>query len=282
MPGPLPAHCDDPIAEEELQSRGWKIDVVPWQEKNRNWSQYDIVVVRSTWDYFDYQEAFLENLEEISRQTLLLNPSDLIRWNVEKTYLKEMSEKGLSTVPTMWMESFNWEQIQSSFQSLRTERIVIKPTISAGSKNTYLIGQSDLESYQEVLSKDFSERPAMIQPFLPSIQTVGEHSLFFFGGQYSHTVVKVPKSGDFRVQEEFGGETTKVDPSQKMNDLATEIVKKIPYKTLYARVDLVQWQEKWALIELELIEPSLYFRCDDQSASRFADALEKVVSESKV
>jgi hypothetical protein len=115
----------------------------------------------------------------------------------------------------------------------------------------------------------------MVQPFVPAIIEQGEYSLFYFADHYSHCILKTPKSGDFRVQEEHGGILQSITPSKELLTAAKKALQTIPEKVLYARIDLVQYQGEYQLMEIELIEPSLYFNLDDKAAPRFAKAFDQ-------
>jgi glutathione synthase/RimK-type ligase-like ATP-grasp enzyme len=162
------------------------------------------------------------------------------------------------------------------FEKLNTDEIIIKPNISANADNTFRLTKEKLKYNLKVLEKTFNDREFMVQPFLNSIIEEGEYSLFFFNGKFSHSVLKKPKENDFRVQEEHGGDIQPFKVSSELIMIAEDIIKKLSTIPLYGRVDLVRNHEnKFALIELELIEPSLYLNKDDQSPFRFVKAFEE-------
>ena len=151
--------------------------------------------------------------------------------------------------------------------------MVVKPTLSANADDTFKLSVSNWHEQQQALSDTFNQRDFMIQPFLNSVVEEGEYSLFYFGGKYSHAIKKVPQKGDFRVQEEHGGSLHPVAVDEEQLDIAQKALSAMPCEALYARVDLVRQGSGWAIMELELIEPSLYFNLDEQSPQRFVDAL---------
>jgi hypothetical protein len=256
---------DDRLAEAPLAELGWAVEHVPWRQPD-GWERYDAVVIRSTWDYHKHPEEFLGVLEEIGRSgSLLANPMELVRWNARKTYLRDLEARGLPVVPTVWDRSF--------FDELGTEEIVIKPVISASAFHTYRLRRGDPWSGE--MEAAFAGREVMAQPFLRSIVEEGEYSLFYFAGKPSHAVLKSPKEEDFRVQEEHGGLIRPVEPPAPLVELGHRIVEALPIPPLYARVDLARLESgRHALMELELIEPSLYFRTDPESPRRFARAFD--------
>jgi hypothetical protein len=264
---------DDVLAEAPLADLGWSVSHVPWQQ-SEDWGRYEAVVLRSTWDYHKHPEEFLQVLETIDRSgARLANPLELVRWNARKTYLRDLEEQGLPVVPTVW----DRRPDAGLFDELDTNEIVVKPVISASAFHTYHLKRDQDRSAE--MEAAFAGREIMAQPFLRSIVEEGEYSLFFFGGEISHSVLKSPKEEDFRVQEEHGGLIRKTDPPRPLVELGHRLVESLPVPPLYARVDLARLDSgAYALMELELIEPSLYFRTDPESPGRFARAFEAWLS----
>lgn len=268
----------DDLLIEPFAQNGIKVDVISWHAKQINWSQYDAVIVRSTWDYQLHAEAFVAKLAEITEQdTVLINPLSLIQWNISKRYLQTLASKGITIIPSVFFDSVAISDIYAQFDHFDTQEIIIKPLISANSDNTFRLDHASLMGQAGPLSNIFSTTPCVIQPFLNSVISEGEYSLFYFNGEYSHTIKKVPKSGDFRVQEEHGGELISVTPDELQLDTAAKVLAALPEKSLYARVDLLRNSSAeagdiWQLMEVELIEPSLYFNMDEASPERFVQA----------
>ncbi|MAI37633.1 hypothetical protein GTQ48_10135 [Alteromonas genovensis] len=253
---------------------GWSVETISWHEQNVNWDQYDYVIVRSTWDYQQHPDTFLNTLEIINKSSaILLNPLALIRWNIEKQYLKDLAGAGIPIVDTLWGECFVAQDIHNAFARFNTEEVVIKPTLSANADDTFRVSSSNMAEIMPSLLTTFAARRYMIQPFLSSVVEEGEYSLFYFGGCYSHAILKVPQQGDFRVQEEHGGQLLAVEANIAQQEIAQRALEAMPAQALYARVDLVRQENEWAIMELELIEPSLYFNLDTSSPSRFVKAL---------
>lgn len=253
---------DDQLAEAPFAEIGWTVEHVPWRQGG--WDRFDAAVIRSTWDYHKHPAEFLAALEEIGRAgTRLANPLELVRWNARKTYLRDLEARGLPVVPTLW----DPRPDASLFDELGTDEIVVKPVVSASAFHTYRLRRG------EDMKAAFEGREVLVQPFLRSIVEEGEYSLFFFGGEISHAVLKSPKEADFRVQEEHGGLIEPIEPPAFLIELGHRIVESLPVSPLYARVDLAALDSgDYALMELELIEPSLYFRTDPESPRRFARA----------
>jgi glutathione synthase/RimK-type ligase-like ATP-grasp enzyme len=268
----------DSLAFEPLGRLGWMVDEIPWSRPRVDWKQYDAVVIRSTWDYQRQPEKFLRALEEIEASgTKLFNPLEVCRWNMDKRYLLDLQRKGVTILPTIWPESIGQAELRSWGQNLRSARLVIKPVVSANADDTHIISVDQPDCIDK-LKAVFHSRPFMVQPFVESIQSQGEYSLFYFGGQFSHTINKIPQAGDFRVQEEHGGLVCSVEASQIMQVAAQTVIDQLGERLLYARVDLVLWDSAPALMEVELIEPSLYFSFDAHSPGRFAQALNEMAS----
>ncbi|MEO0332751.1 MAG: hypothetical protein AAF223_13880, partial [Bacteroidota bacterium] len=242
---------------------------------NTDWSAYDAVIIRTPWDYQQAPQEFLKVLEDIVASGVPLeNNLDLVRWNIDKTYLRDLEERGIRIVPTQWGKVFQRETIEKWWQDWDTPELIIKPTVSANADDTFWLTRDTDEVVWETVAQTFQQRSFMVQPFMPAILEEGEYSLFFFGGSYTHAIVKIPKANDFRVQEEHGGLIQATQPSVELLKIAQQVYEAIPFSPLYARIDLVRLPEgEFALMEVELIEPSLYFRTDAKSPYRFAQAI---------
>ena len=261
----------DRMLEAPLRNRGWESTEVSWHAKNHDWNQYDVVVVRSTWDYQAHCDDFLACLQIIENSSAMLcNSLSLIEWNISKRYLKELEDKGVPIIPTLWLDTLQEQDFAAAFEQFACDEIVIKPYISANADFTYRLTPASVAANLSSLKRDFKDRSAMLQPFLTSIVEEGEYSLFYFDSQYSHAICKQPAKGDFRVQEEHGGQLTSIEPSAEMFALGEQTINALPEEALYARVDIVSLNGALMIIEVELIEPSLYFNMDNSSADFFA------------
>lgn len=208
----------------------------------------------------------------------LQNDLQTVRWNIHKTYLRDLRDRGLHIVPTRWLDRLDAERLSGLFGEFSSRRIVVKPVVGANADDTFLLDAHATGAAQAAALATFSQRELMAQPFVESIVSTGEYSLFYFGGQYSHSIVKTPKSYDFRVQEEHGGIIRSVQPDDDLVAAAGRVTSVLDRPTLYARVDLVRLPDGCpALMELELIEPSLYFPFDQQAPERFADAVVRLM-----
>lgn len=264
----------DHDAVEPLAKRGWRVSFVPWRART-DWSQYDLVVIRSPWDYQDAPDAFFEVLAQIDAATRLENPLPVVRWNLRKTYLRDLERAGVPIVPTVWCEDgLTAEALADGFRQWGAAQAVAKPVVSANADGTFRLG-ADPASWAEALST-LGGRACLVQPFVPAVVDEGEFSVFVFGGAVSHAILKTPAAGDFRVQEEHGGAIRGVAPEPALLALTDVALAAVPHESalLYARVDAVRLADgTWAIMELELIEPSLYFPFGPGSADRFAEAV---------
>jgi glutathione synthase/RimK-type ligase-like ATP-grasp enzyme len=247
---------DEDVLIDALISAGHSVTGLPWTQDS-NWSGFDRVIIRSTWDYVENHRSFLQKLEKISQESVLLNSLEVVKWNLNKRYLKALEEKGVAIVPTKILE-------HGTLGTHPWNKVVVKPTISNGALNTMVTS----ERFVQVPSGEW-----MIQPFVEDIRE-GEISLIFFGKRFSHALLKKARPGDFRVQGIHGGTVTPLEATPEMIRLGEEILEKIEWPLLYARVDLVKYEGRLVLMELELIEPMLYFGTHPEAASNFLSALE--------
>lgn len=255
----------DHLAVPPLRAMGIDVVEIPW-DAGADWSAFDAVVIRSPWDYVERTSEFFAVLEAIDASTTLLNALALVRWNVDKRYLAELETAGVRIVPTRFGQGLVAADLAS------TSPLVVKPVVGANARDTFLIAPGD--DIAPAL-RAFTARPFMLQPFVASIREEGEVSLFYFEGEYSHAVRKRPKAGDFRVQEEHGGLLQAVAPTAAERAAADAVLARLP-SPFQARVDLVRLDDGApAVMEVELIEPSLYFPYDDESPIRFARALRR-------
>jgi glutathione synthase/RimK-type ligase-like ATP-grasp enzyme len=260
---------DDELAVPHLAELGIRTDILSWRQTAVAWSEFDAVIIRTPWDYQKYPQEFLAALEDIERRTTLHNPLAIVRWNLDKTYLRDLAEKGVRIVPTLWRQRYDHASFARWLDELETDEVIIKPTVSATAAFTYRLREFDAS-----LIPVFAEREFLVQPFIRSVLDEGEYSLIYFNGEYSHAIVKRPKPADFRVQEEHGGIITEIDAYAEMRDAAADVLAHVDDNLLYSRVDLVRDDEAgFALMELELIEPSLYLRMSADAPARFAAAI---------
>ncbi|MFT6691957.1 MAG: hypothetical protein ACJAXH_002491 [Colwellia sp.] len=266
----------DCLIDEPMLALGWQTELVSWRSANINWSDYEAVIIRSPWDYQDDMDSFLKVLTEIEKSTARLeNSLNVVEWNINKNYLKSLAADKVTIVPTLWPETFDANNMAGYFSHFATQQIVLKPRVSANADNTFWLTKENYQDKITDLSQAFASRELMVQPFMAAICQEGEFSLFYFNGEYSHTILKTPAQGDFRVQEEHGGGLLSVTPEPSLlvaSKNTMQAISKLHGELLYARIDFVRYQDTFALMEAELIEPSLYFNMDQASPQRFAKA----------
>ncbi|MEO9079453.1 MAG: hypothetical protein ABI268_09085 [Rhodanobacter sp.] len=262
---------DDAQLARALEQLGIKPVPCVWNDPAVDWSVFDAVLIRTIWDYFKHHAAFIDWLDRLDQLGIpTFNNSRVLRWNSDKRYLIELAEHGVVTIPTRLAGN---NELPRVLASMPHQQVVIKPTISGGAWHT-LRGQIGEPAFVEAVTRLPPELDYLVQPFVPEIVSTGEWSLLYFGGTFSHAVLKHPATGDYRVQSEHGGS---VEPAQP--DSATLVaaekaliaVAAMGYGELaYARVDGVISAGQFLIMELELIEPFLFLAAQPQTAGRFA------------
>ncbi|MFN4199581.1 MAG: RimK family alpha-L-glutamate ligase, partial [Flavobacterium sp.] len=269
----------DQILVPLLQQKGFDTEIVIWDDPKINWQQFDYLIFRNTWDYYEKEIAFRAWLDELASQNIkTLNPLSLIQWNMHKFYLKSLEEKGIPILKTCFLEKgkpFNFENIPPSWNEL-----VLKPAFSAGSYLTVKFKREDWPAIQKDYAGHFAEKDFLLQEFSPEIQTLGESSFIFFNGNYSHAINKKPVENDFRVQIQYGGQYVSIKPDTAIVDQARNVLDALPSPSLYARVDGIVSNGILKVMEIELIEPDLYFRVLPETAQHFADDIDQWVLKS--
>jgi len=261
---------DDVLLATALTAAGYTVEAAPWDDENIDWTRYRAVVIRSTWNYHLHPSAFRTWLHWLKKQDLrVFNPVDILEWNMDKGYLEHLQQRDVPLPPTQFLDKDSRPDLDSIFLITGWRRAVIKPCISATAYNTWVTGPdtaiADNPRLHELLRTD----RYMIQEFMEEVEKDGEYSLLFFGQQYSHAVKKTAKAGDFRVQERYGGTSLPTRPERDIIRQATAILDKavplsgqsagVESSLLYARVDGVIRQGIFTLMELELVEPTLFF-----------------------
>ena len=256
------------IEAEALEGGGCTVMPVPWTEFGSP-AGFDLVMPLVAWGYhLDYPRwlAMLDRAE--AERWPMINPPALLRWNSDKAYLAELADRGVPTVPTLAVEACGDADLEEARRRFDSEWLVIKPPISASATGTHRLGPLD------DLPADSRDQPMIVQPLIEEIARTGEFSLMLFDGEYSHAVVKRPKSGDFRVQPHLGGVTLPSAAPPRGVELARQALAAAPAHATYARVDMVPDDDGTLLVmELELIEPSLFLDDAPRAAAAFTNAV---------
>ena len=229
---------------------------------------YPLVLPLIVWGYHRDHARWLKACETWARAGVrLLNPPSVLGWNSDKAYLGRLAEKGVAIPPTLWVEGATQAEVEAAFDRFGTDTVIVKPRVSGGAWKTLRLSRG------EALT-DAPEGPAMIQTYLPSIETEGETSLLFFGGRFSHAVNKRPVAGEFRIQVQFGGRYAAVEPAAEVMALAERTLAAVDEDLLYARIDMARGPDgDWLLMEAELIEPDFYLGSAPDGGTRFAQAV---------
>lgn len=269
IPDVVALFSDDRMLIAALQKRGVVADSVVWSDPDVDWNTYDVALIRSTWDYIDEPEPFLSALARIEASSCrLFNARDAVRWNSDKAYLFDLEAWGVPIVPTVRARSFD-----SAAAGRRWSTVVVKPTVGTGASDLLRVTGDDVGATLERLSAGGVIDQYLVQPMVASVVEEGEWSFIFLAGEFSHALLKKPAAGDFRSQGIYGGTVLRVDPTPDDIRQARDVLGALPYELLYARVDLVRVDGRLAVMELELIEPLLYFTLAPERVERLAAAV---------
>jgi glutathione synthase/RimK-type ligase-like ATP-grasp enzyme len=262
--------------EPALAARGLELRVVDWEAPIQAFEGVDLALLGTAWNYQDKPEEFVSKLETLEESGIeVCNSSKVVRWNIHKTYLRELAEAGAKTIPTLWRETVTFKGVQEAFEVFDCDKVVVKRQVGAGAIGQELVSRGALPPPEWSFGA-----PAMIQPFLPAIQDQGELSFIFVEGKLSHVLRKLPGSGDYRIQSLYGGQESVYEPSPEEVTQANAILEALPFDTpLYARIDmLAAGPGELLLMEAELVEPYLYPEQGPELGKRLAQAVADRVS----
>lgn len=264
---------DDLEIAHALNLRGVQVQAIPWDSDFTDWKSFDAVVLRSCWNYHLHPQNFLSWLDNMqTNQVNLLNPVNTVRWNIHKKYLADLDRQGVRLPPTLWLTHGTTVNLKEKLQQQGWSKAVVKPAISATAHNTFVVSIEDVAQHQFIINQLLDQSDFLIQQFVPEIEQ-GEYSLMFFHKKFSHAVIKKPKAGDFRVQDDFGGSYSSTKPSDELIKQTASILTYIQEPLLYARVDGVLVNGQFLVMELELIEPVLFFNYAPHAVQTFVDLL---------
>ncbi len=256
-----------------LTAAGMDAQVVAWDDPTVSWSRFDLVLLRSTWNYTDHREAFLAWCESVAARTRLLNAPDLVRWNTDKRYLGELAAAGVPVIDSHFLAPGDDPAGMPALAEF-----VVKPTVGAGSRGARRFADSERDRAIDHAGALLDAGcHVLVQPYLAQVDQAGETALLFFDGQYSHAIRKGPllHRGEDATRALFAAEhITPRQPTDAEKTIAQGILAALPFAApLYARVDLLPSPDGPRLLELELAEPSLFFDHAPGSAERFAVSL---------
>jgi len=265
---------DDRLAADALRERGVEAQPALWNAADVAWDRFELIVIRSTWDYPDHPVAYARWVESfLPTPRRLWNPPRVVLSTLDKRYLIELGQQGVTVVPTAVITAADEEPLRAILDRYGWNHVVIKPAVSASARGTWRSRRAAAADDEARFLQQRRGRDLLVQPFCPEIVAVGEWSLVFFAGEYSHAVLKQPAIGDFRVQRQFGGRPAAAAPSARLVEQAAAILPRLGGPLLYARVDGIERDGELVLMELEVNEPHLFLSSSREAPARFADAI---------
>ena len=274
---------DDRLGRLALERMGMEVVPAAWDDPAVRWTEFDLVVVRSCWDYFERTDEFRRWLDMVEESGApVVNPPAFLRWNMDKRYLRELEAAGARIPETAWVDGPDAPDLARLLAERGWEEAVVKPVVSGGGFETWRVRVDDGEaaSHQARLTRLAQQVPMMVQRFLPAILADGELSLVYLEGQFSHALVKRARPGEFRVQAMHGGTVEPVEAPAWLRAEGERVIAAAAARgglespPLYARVDGVVAEDGgFLLMELECLEPDLFLRTADGAAERFAVAV---------
>ncbi|MBO6738248.1 MAG: hypothetical protein JJ916_00135 [Phycisphaerales bacterium] len=272
---PEPDIDEIPLVE-GLRSAGHDATVAGWDDESVDWSRFDAILIRATWDYAQHLDAFCAWITRVNEQTTLINPIETLEWNLHKGYLTEMQDAGIPIIPTAFFDQGASASVIELCESRGWARIVIKPTVSAGSFGTraFDLCKGEVGAAQAFFDEMVAQREMMVQRYIPSVDTVGETALIVIGGELTHAIEKRPRFDD-QDEQVFLRESI----SDEMREIATKVIDAANKDHLYARVDVIPDEDgSLMLSELEMLEPSLFFPYCERAVEVFVRGVEKRMS----
>jgi glutathione synthase/RimK-type ligase-like ATP-grasp enzyme len=242
--------------------------------RDREWTLFDTVVIRSCWDYHKRTGEFLSWVDRLAANRIpTWNSPDTIRWNADKRYLLDLAKSGTATVPTIVVSLGTVDDIVAASAANGWMRFVVKPAVSASGYETHALAAPLDDAATALISRTLAVGDVLVQPFVEEVERDGEYSFMYIDGALSHATVKRAAAGEFRVQTEYGGSVTAVEPPAGLAAQAARALGAIPVTPLYARVDGVARGDEFLLTELELIEPNLFLEYAPGATERLAGAI---------
>jgi hypothetical protein len=271
-------NLDELFEEDKLLVRGFReegeeAEPVVWNDPSVDWDRFDLALIRSTWDYLDEREQFLKVLSHVEASPCkLFNPLAAVHWNIDKHYLFDLEQWGVPIIPTLLASDLEEDRLPGMLTENRSGSFILKPTVGLGGSHSYRVPLHQLKDTLEKLGIAHPQQEFLVQPYLEDVVTEGEWSFIYFNRQLSHVLLKKPAPGDYRVQGIYGGSIQAVEPRREDKLQAEQVLEKIPFDVLYARLDFVRAGSRLSVMEVELIEPIFSFNLVPASVSRLVQA----------
>jgi hypothetical protein len=266
--------ADNALLLPALAERGIQAQPVVWNDPTMDWSIPKLTVIRATWDYHHQHHAFLSWAERISHRHNLWNPFAIIRWNTHKSYLRNLEQQNIPIVPTIWLEREAKTNLSSLMARQGWQKVVVKPAVSASAYATILVTAETIQHGQSHLDHFLSTHDMLIQPFLSTVISSHERSLIFIDGEFTHAIKRKPA-----LDLDPSARSLLTVPQDDELLLAQRILRLLPSSPLYARVDLIHDEAgTLRLMELELVEPALWFSLAPHVIQLFADAIARKIA----
>lgn len=270
--------ADDRPLIAELARAGVTGVAVRWDDRDADWASYSALVVRSCWDYHVRHDEFVQWLDAVERAGVpVFNPVPLIRWNMDKRYLRELQARGIAIPDTVWVERGGLS-LAGLLDAAGWTDAIVKPAVSASATDTWRVSARDPDEREAEFAELSARTTVLVQRYVPEIETAGEWSVVFIGGQLSHSAIKRPRGGDFRVQKEHGGTAVPAEPPREIVAASRDVLATLPIAPLFARIDGVMTADGYVLMEAECIEPDLFFRFRPESRAELVSRIRSVAS----
>jgi len=267
---------DDSILTAALEKQGLHAIRKSWSDKNFDWSTTKYAFFRTTWDYFVRFDEFQNWLNITSQKTIFINSLELIKWNMDKHYFIDLNKNGINTVETHFIEKGTNVSLSEIYRLLKIENCILKPAVSGTARHTYRLNKFNISEHDSILKQLTINESMLMQPFQNEIIEKGEVAMMVLGGKFTHALLKKTKAGDFRVQDDFGGTLHEYLPSEDEIIFAEKAVLACSELPLYARVDILRDNNgNLAIMELEIIEPEMWFRRNPVAADILAEVIKR-------
>ena len=266
-------YADDRLALPPLASLGVEVTPVEWGSEAKSLLGFDLVVIRSPWDWYERGAEFESWLRALAASGVKLANRECVRF-LDKSYLQRLERGGATLVPTCFIERGQEPKLRERMKVLGWGEAVIKPTLSANASRTHRVSIERANDFDAIAADVLKIGGLMLQEFAENVTEQGEWTFVFFANRFSHALRKLPKAGDFRVQTDHGGSVVfEREPPNELVAQAEKMLAATDERWLYARVDAVVHESELRLMELEVVEPELFLRAHPDAPTRFAEAI---------